>query len=118
MTVSYRMSMTDTWQYLSYLSTRTLAGRFFLALVLGVPLIGPVSTYHAAHTASLHHMAPSLKMQHLMVLESWFIMAGIYITFLFSGLLGLYLRALIIPKATITIDSETWCLKTFMTVKA
>ena len=84
MTLSYRTTMTDTWQYLGHFSTRTIAGKFFLALLLAAPLVGPIAIYHAA---SLQHPTPSPQMQHLMAIEAWSIVGGSYVTLMFSGVL-------------------------------
>ena len=105
MTVSYRIAMIDTWQYLSYLSTKTITGRCFLALFLAAPFVGLIGLYHGA---SLH----------LMVITSCFMVGGIYVMLFFSGLLGLYLGTLITPTATLTIDAEFCRFKTFVGVKS
>ena len=121
MTVSYRASMTDNWHQLRDIFTKTIMGRCLLVFVLVTPLAALVGFYHGAslhHKSPLHHAAPSPRFDHLMAIISLIMVATIYILFLFSVLVGLYLRTLIAPNATVTIDAETFSLNTFMTVKA
>jgi len=121
MTVSYRTSIADNWQYFSYLSTKTLTGRFLLVLIFIAFVASPVVSYHTAtlhHTVPLHHAAPSADFDHLLALRS--ILTAIFacVMFLHWVLLVLYVGTLMAPKATITIDPEFWRLKKFMTVKS
>lgn len=120
MTVSYRVSMTDTWQYLGYLSTRTITGRFLLVLVLVAPLVGPVVSYYAAtlhYVTPSHHAIHGPRFDHLLALVCLLAVALSYAVLFFSVLVGLYLGTLITPTTTITIDSEYCRLKSFMVAK-
>lgn len=47
-----------------------------------------------------------------MIFMSLIVMTTIYATIFFSGLIGLYLGTLIAPSATVTVDAESFSLKT------
>lgn len=121
MTVSYRTTMADTWHYASYLSTKTMPGKFLLAFVSVALVASSVASYHATvlhHTVPSHHAASSANFNHLLALRFVLTAVFTYVMFLFWVLIVLYVGTLMAPIATITVDPEFWRLKTFTTVRS
>ena len=119
MTVSYRETMTDAWQYVSYIATKTIWGRCLYAFILFAPSAGFAGVYYVEvafrHHTPLHHIAPHPKIDsHHMIIVFLLALGGFYIYVSFCGLLGLYLGTLLMPTKTITIDPEFCRLKIFM----
>ena len=115
MTVSYRTSMTDTWQYLTYLSTQTVGGRCLLPFILASPLLGPLMGLY--HDGTFYRAAHGLRVGHLVWLVFWL---AVGVTYIFVGLatwLNLYLGTLVAFNMTLTIDAEFCRLQTSTTVK-
>ena len=120
MTVSYRPSMTDNWHQFRHFFTQTILGRCLLVFFLVIPFVAPVAFFH---TVSLHHASPSHhaalgpRFYHLMAITSVVMVAATYAIILFCGLLSLCLGAFILPKTTITVNSETVTLSVSTTEK-
>ena len=110
MTVSFRSSLTDYWHQMSYLTTRTIAGRCFLAVYVIFPFIGP--------SVALYHTTPNSTAEHTMRLLFLPAVGATYLFFVVAMTLGTVIAVAIEPKATVTIEREFCLRKSLISVKS